>query len=59
MRIIHAVVDEEDVERFRQAARDLMNSDEETQKKFWTRVGLFDEDGNVAEPYKGLFPEKA
>ncbi|MCL1984450.1 MAG: hypothetical protein FWG58_03510 [Methanomassiliicoccaceae archaeon] len=57
MRIIHAVPDEEDVERVKQAFEDLSNSDEETNKKFWTRVGLFDENGNVAEPFRDLFTE--
>ncbi|MCL2891081.1 MAG: hypothetical protein FWF40_04220 [Methanomassiliicoccaceae archaeon] len=59
MRIIHAVPDEDDIKRFKQAADDFMRLDPETRKKFWTRVGLFDENGNVAEPYKDLLPEKA
>ena len=59
MRIIHAVPDEEDRKRFRQALEDLYNSDKETQKKFWTEVGLFDENGEVAEPFEDLFPEQA
>jgi len=58
MRIIHAVPDEEDVERVKQGFRDLANSDPETQKRFWTEVGLYDEDGNLAEPFRDLFPEK-
>ncbi|MCL1984364.1 MAG: hypothetical protein FWG58_03060 [Methanomassiliicoccaceae archaeon] len=58
MRIIHAVPDEEDLKRFKQAAEDLSNSDPETRKKFWTEVGLYDEDGNIAEPFRDLFPEK-
>jgi len=57
-RIKHAVLEWEDVERIKKGFEDLSNSDEETQKKFWTEVGLFDESGEVAEPYKCLFPEK-
>ena len=57
-RIIHAVPDWEDVECIKKAFEDLSNSDDETNKKFWTRVGLFDENGEVAEPYKCLFSEK-
>jgi hypothetical protein len=59
MKILHAVPDNEDVERIRQGFRDLENSDEETQKKFWTKAGLFDEDGNIAERYRYLFPGKS
>lgn len=58
VRIIHAVPDEEDLKRFKQALEDLSNSDRETQMRFWIEVGLYNEDGTVAEPYKDLFPEK-
>jgi hypothetical protein len=59
MRILHAVPDREDIERIKKGFEDLSKADPETRKKFWTEVGLFDKDGNVAEPYKDLLPEKA
>ena len=59
MRIIHAVPDDDDIERFRQAAKEFENSNPEVKREFWISVGLYDKNGNVAEPYKGLFPEKA
>ena len=47
----------EDVEWFKEQMDKLGKADAETKKAFWIRVGLYDENGNVAEPYKGLFEE--
>ena len=56
MKIVHAVPDEEDIERIKRGFEDLSKVDPETGKKFWTEVGSFDEDGDVAESYKDLLP---
>jgi len=53
MRIIHAVPDEEDIERIIQGFRDL-SKDPAARRKFWTEVGLYDENGNIAEPFRDM-----
>jgi hypothetical protein len=48
-------IGEEEIKGIREAFDELARSDEETQMKFWTKVGLYDENGNIAERYRGLF----
>jgi hypothetical protein len=51
-------VTNEDVEWFKNELDKIRKSDPETKKKFFIRVGYLNEDGSVADPYKGLFPGK-
>ena len=57
MRIIHAVPDEKDYERFRQALEDLSNSDEETRRKFWDEIEFFNDGVSAEKAHGDRMPE--
>jgi len=45
---------EEDLERIREYSKKLQ-ADDKARKEFFIRVGLYNEDGSVAEPFRHLF----
>jgi len=53
----------EDVRKVREGFERLANADEKTRKEFYdrvyARVGVYDENGNIAEEYRDLFPGKS
>ena len=51
-------ITEEDVKAIKDEAKRLQ-SDDKARKEFFIRVGLYNKDGSVAEPFKHLFEETA
>ena len=53
----------EDVRKVEEGFERLANADEKTRKEFYDRVyariGVYDENGNIAEGYRDLFPERS
>jgi len=49
----------EDVRKVKEGFERLAKADEKTQREFYTRVGLYDENGNIVEEYRDLFEEKS
>jgi len=52
-------ITEEDVRRVKEGFEKLSKADEKTQKEFfdriYTRLGVYDKDGNITEEYRNLF----
>jgi len=57
-RSYYSSLTKEDVEEILEAFEKLKKSDAETRLKFDIEIGLRDEDGNITERYKDLFPGK-
>jgi hypothetical protein len=49
-------ITEEDVKRIREYSKKLQ-ADDKARKEFFIRVGLYNKDGSVAEPFRHLFEE--
>jgi len=47
-------ITQEDVERIREYSKKLQ-ADDKARKEFFIRVGLYNEDGSIAEPFRHLF----
>ena len=56
-------ITEEDIREFKEGFERLSKADEKTRKEFYDRVyariGVYDENGNIAEGYRDLFPERS
>jgi len=47
-------ITQEDVERIRKEAERL-RTDDKARKELFIRIGVYDKDGNIAEPFRHLF----
>ncbi|MDR2698190.1 MAG: hypothetical protein LBB30_00730 [Candidatus Methanoplasma sp.] len=50
-------VTKEELEQFKRDMDELGKADAKTKKEFYTSIGLYDENGNIAEGYRDLFEE--